>query len=489
MELKQSSFKKHIINFNAIFFIIIFGASILFVFHNTNTIDSYQNSFQNYEKLNMFYESMKSGNASLRNYLYFDDKQGYKQFEDDLNKGLVALEIIQDYSQTKEEQWRIHLLSNMVRNYQKQVIKTIENRSKDEFTYDYKLTQKSFDLIINTSDEYYNLGADDMKAQLTNMISNRNTFLFTMILFIFSIIILLLYFSFTTIYEITSPIKKILKNIDLIKRGEYNLSKITNSNIEMNQLSLAIDDMANSVRDNIFNSNEKVRLQKVVLEKENESLKKDELLAQSELKLLQNQINPHFLFNTLNLIYKTAYSENAYQTSFLMEKTSELLRYGLDKVNKLSDIKQEINCIKNYNFIQEMRYGERIHFKVEAQKDIPVIKMPGYILQPLVENAVSHGLKDVIEEGDVLVEVYIKDKELIISVSDNGAGMPSEELEKMMMNDFQVSHGNRESMGLYNVTKRLKSYFGKRVSIVVNSFEDCGFEFIIKIRIEGNQEL
>ena len=98
----------------------------------------------------------------------------------------------------------------------------------------------------------------------------------------------------------------------------------------MENLCIALDDMAQHVQKNIENEKEKAALKHQLLEKENENLKKDELLALSELKMLQNQINPHFLFNTLNMIYKTAYRENATDTGAMVDKTAMLLRYALD---------------------------------------------------------------------------------------------------------------------------------------------------------------
>lgn len=242
-----------------------------------------------------------------------------------------------------------------------------------------------------------------------------------------------------------------------------------------------MEDLSRSIQKNIQYANDKSDLEKRVLEQQNENLKKDELLAQSELRVLQNQINPHFLFNTLNMIYKKAYSEGAYETSELMERTSRLLRYALDNTSRISSLKKELAAIENYNYIQAKRYGERIRFIVEAEEDLPDIRMPGMILQPLVENAVLHGLQDVTEDGEVMIEVTQQNDHVIISVSDNGVGMASDELEKLILNDYAKGSDDRVHLGLYNVTSRLKKFYGDEVSIIINSLENCGFEINIKI--------
>ena len=119
-------------------------------------------------------------------------------------------------------------------------------------------------------------------------------------------IVWLILFSIITIKSFTKPLYQILNNIKLIKRGEYDLSDISNTSIEMENLCIALDDMAQHVQKNIENEKEKVALKHQLLEKENENLKKDELLALSELKMLQNQINPHFIYNTLESIHMMA---------------------------------------------------------------------------------------------------------------------------------------------------------------------------------------
>ena len=271
-----------------------------------------------------------------------------------------------------------------------------------------------------------------------------------------------------------------------IKKGAYDLTQISNTNKEMNVLCLALEDMADSIEKNIQYENEKARLERRVLEQQNDNLRKDELLAQSELRILQNQINPHFLFNTLNMIDKKAYSEGAYETSELMEKTSQLLRYGLDNASKISSLKKEIKAIYNYNYIQEKRYGDRIRFLMDIEEDLPDIPMPSMVLQPLVENAVSHGLQDIIEDGEAVIEVSRLNDEIMISVSDNGTGMPADELEKLILNDFRMSSDERSHLGLYNVTRRLKAFYGDGVRIIVNSLEECGFEINIQIDLKEN---
>ena len=381
-------------------------------------------------------------------------------------------------------EWRFTSLRNMLDAYVKQadIVKKENMQPNDTFNEAYETLTTYYALIDHTNADSYGYLTQDMQVQKSAVHKYQQIVQLVTLFLLLYVSIWMVYFSITTLRSLTDPIDKIIKNMNRIKQGTYDLTQISNVNTEMNALCIELEDMAGRVQENISYAKEKAELEKRVLEQQNENLKKDELLAQSELKILQNQINPHFLFNTLNMIYKMAYQEGAMQTSELMEKTSQLLRYGLDSANKISDLHKELKAIENYNYIQEKRYGGRIHFLIEQEEDVENIAMPSMILQPLVENAVTHGLKDVTEDGEVSIEVGSYQDEVIISIADNGVGISPQKLEKLILNDFQVDEDERSHLGLYNVTKRLKAFFHDRVKIIVDSDIDCGFEITIRIR-------
>lgn len=483
---KTKSFRSKIMSYNLMLIGVIAIVCTTYVVLNDRTIEKYDGTYTSFNELNHFYTNVKNMNDAFQVYLYSPNDENYKtyyEYQKDIYKNL---EHVEDSMKDQDTLWRFRLLKNMIDEYstQAEVVIASNLQQEPQFNKKYQELLYSYDLINKTASEYYGITTDDMQLKKEAVNTDKRTMKLISLFFILYVIIWIIYFSITTIKSITDPIDKLINNMNRIKKGEYDLTQISNTNNEMNVLCLALEDMANSIQQNIRYENEKAKLERSVLEQRNENLKKDELLAQSELKILQNQINPHFLFNTLNMIYKKAYSEGAYETSELMEKTSQLLRYGLDNANKISTLKKEIQVIENYNYIQEKRYGERIHFILDIDEDLPNINIPTMILQPLVENAVAHGLKDIIEDGEVVIEITSQDHDVIISVSDNGAGMPAEKLEQLILNDFRTRDDERVHLGLYNVTKRLKAFYGDKVKIIVNSLEDCGFEIIIRIEVE-----
>nr|WP_275950534.1 sensor histidine kinase [Clostridium sp. MCC353] len=240
--------------------------------------------------------------------------------------------------------------------------------------------------------------------------------------------------------------------------------------------------MADEVQASIRHVQEKSQLENQLLEKENENLKVKELLIETELKVLQGQMNPHFLFNTLSLISKMAYLEGAEKTSELMETTTDLLRYSLDKSNSVSDLYSEIESVKNYIKIQEVRFGHRIKFELSVGNHIPKVIMPGMIIQPLIENAVIHGVKNMVSGAHVLVSVKRGGDKVYILVEDNGTGMDSSRLEAVQ------SGVEEKSIGINNVRKRLELFFGIKPVLSIESAVQCGTAVTVELPVSNGME-
>ncbi|WP_246031478.1 sensor histidine kinase [Salibacterium salarium] len=188
----------------------------------------------------------------------------------------------------------------------------------------------------------------------------------------------------------------------------------------------------------------------------------DHLMKELELKHLQNQINPHFLFNTLNTVSKMAYLEDADDTSHLIDSVSALLRYNLGDLEKSVTLKDEIEVVQSYFHIQQTRFQGRIHFSVEIEETELNRRVPRLILQPLVENAFIHGVESLEEGGTISLRVYQQQKYTIVEVEDNGIGMEKEQIQGIqspnnIASDGHVGHST--GLGLTNVIRRLQLFY------------------------------
>ena len=481
MKRSKISFKNSILKLNLSLICVMSLFMVMYYVLSHSTTNKYNDAIQLYDDINGFYDYVSQANFSFKSYLYTENLEDIDTYNRCIG---IALDKLRNIDNNIDEtyRWRIKLLNNMLDSYQSAAAdaKDFKGNGYQE-KYNELLTQ--YALIEKTSTTYYEYLTEDIKAQRKEIHNYENLLFIVLAIIMIAGIIWLVLFSVITIRSFTQPLYQILNNIKLIKRGEYDLSSISGTSTEMESLCLALEDMAQHVQRNILNEQEKAKLKHQLLEKENENLRKDELLALSELKLLQNQINPHFLYNTLNMIYKTAYRENAMDTSAMVNRTSMLLRYALDKANKTSDLYSEIESIENYIYIQEKRFHQRIKFILTVEEELPNIQVPGLLIQPLVENAVKHGLKDVIEDGEVIINVHHLDDHIIISVSDNGIGVETEILEKGIINDFQIDN-DKKNLGLYNVIQRIRMFYGNTAQISFNSYPGCGFEVIIKIKME-----
>lgn len=237
---------------------------------------------------------------------------------------------------------------------------------------------------------------------------------------------------------------------------------------EISVLAEAFNAMLDSNSAQLKQIQENARIREQLQKAEMENMKINNDLKTSKYKLLESRINPHFLFNTLNMILQAAYIEEARDTSKLIAATADFLRYNLRHLSRIGTILEEIQNVKNYTYIQECRYGDRIRFCYELDETLYYHYMPCMILQPLVENAVTHGVKSMTKEAVVRIRLFREDGRICLEVEDNGAGIAEAQMEHLK-EQMNVEEMSNEHIGLQNVNMRLKLYFGSNVDFGINS--------------------
>lgn len=193
-------------------------------------------------------------------------------------------------------------------------------------------------------------------------------------------------------------------------------------------------------------------------------------LRASELKALQAQINPHFLFNTLNTIARLALLEGASQTQEVVYALSDLLRDNLRDINVLRTLQEEIQSVKDYLMIQKIRFGDRILVNIDIDPEIMTALIPALTLQPLIENAIIHGLEKKIEGGTIQVRGYYEGDTIIISIIDTGVGVSMERIRSIFRAEKQLkTHGETTGLGIINVHKRIQHHYGNEYGLKIES--------------------
>lgn len=486
--MKQSKGKKkfqtRVFIYSLLIISLIITTIAFFTISYSNLTNQYHSSYVLYEYIGNFYEEQSNSHDYIKNYLYTGNEKEYKDYKYSHEIAKQSLIDIQKNQSLEENAWRIGLLMNMLDSYQEQVERVVLLEDSQDETYGtaYDKLLEINDLILKTSDDYYQMITEVMNTTLRHIDHNKEMIkTYFIVIGILSVVGVILY-AWIIRKSITKPIEELVDNMEDIKKGTFDFRQVNINNTELEVLCLALQDLSDNIHKNIEYEKEKSELKNKLLLKENESLKKDELLASSELKTLRNQINPHFLFNSMNMIYQQSILEKADTTNKMIEKMTECMRYTLGQNSSTSTLNLELNFVKNYIYIQNKRFEGRIHFELVIEDNLPNIRIPSMIIEPLIDNSVKHGLVNTETDGLVSIHVSSDDKYIFINVSDNGCGMDSQSLEKLVMNEFRIENQD-ENVGLCNLSRRLLMYYSDQASITINSVEDCGFETLISILI------
>lgn len=234
----------------------------------------------------------------------------------------------------------------------------------------------------------------------------------------------------------------------------------------------------------IFSSLQSIvdRLENLTLRESNAQLMK----KQAELDALQSQINPHFLYNTLDTLRGQAYLAGQHNIEAMSLALSKLFRYSISSYDSLVTLKEELSAVENYFLIQNFRFDNKFIKKYEVDEDTLQHKVPKMLIQPLVENAILHGLEPKAGKGTVIIKAYKTESFLVISIDDDGIGIEASRLTEIndaLANNLQtkIKKKTRTSIGLYNINSRIRLLFGTEHHISLASNEGIGTTINISI--------
>lgn len=262
--------------------------------------------------------------------------------------------------------------------------------------------------------------------------------------------------------HIVEPVTKLSDSAEQIASGDFSGKDVTVSNRdEIGMLVTAFNRMKHATQKSIQILEENQMLSEKVHRDELEKAQMEKQLEDARLDLLQSQIQPHFLFNTLNTIAGMAELEEAPTTAEMTKSLSNIFRYNLHTTQQFVSLTQELSVSKDYLYLQKIRFGSRLNFDFVIQDglDTDRIFVPAFTLQPLVENAVIHGVTKKEEGGSVRLEVRGENDEVTIAVRDTGVGIPEEKLAAIQTALTREADGKGLGVGLGNVCRRIHSYY------------------------------
>ena len=264
---------------------------------------------------------------------------------------------------------------------------------------------------------------------------------------------------------------EILGVVRNIRNGNLEQRIPVNGKDEMGELGIQINSMLDSIE--------------VLMQ---EKLDKEILIKNTEIKALQNQINAHFIYNVLECIKMMAEIDEKYEISDAVTSLGELLRYNMKWVSGNVTIREEIAYIKNYIQLMNLRYDFTIILSIKIPEEIYEQRIPKMSLQPIVENAICHGIVEMGEDATIYIKAVRREEDFEISITDSGVGMDEAQrqiLEKKLRGEIETSGGSGNGIGLKNVQDRIQIQFGNKYGLKFHSKEGCFTKVSVLLPYKG----
>ena len=448
-------------------------------------------SYKSNSELIQFTQSLSSTERALEDYVSYRTFESIDAYFNSRNKVEVFYNKMQNFpsrNEVAQKEFIVHQLTESFLYYGNNAISARRANNIDDMNFYYKHTMDCYNHLLSQILELNNLRLQQNATRYAEnqhriVLSNMLSILFFLI---FSVLIFfVLYFTITSIMD---PLVEISNVAHKVERRNFDVPLFNrNTNDEIGNICKAFDRMIISIREYIDTIWEKARTEAELKEKE---IEMQALYTDAQLRALQNQINPHFLFNTLNTGAQLAMMENADKTCYFIEQVADFFRYNIQQQSRTVSIDEELGLIDNFVYIMKVRFGSRLEFTKEIpNKQFPQ-QIPSMTLQPLVENCIKHGLKN--SKGRVVLKVLEEDKFIEISVSDNGEGMPEKTREAVfkaveagttrLSGEYLDDNSTHNGTGLISVFLRLKLQFHRNDLFSITSGENNeGTKFIIRI--------
>ncbi|WML46531.1 histidine kinase [Neobacillus sp. PS3-40] len=459
--------------------VLLTSVGAFFYNRSEKLMNEYDNSFERFLLLNDIYQRSNLSTEKLHAYIIDKDERYLKDFQKE--KLLLITDQKRLYKVMSTNEITLINYKNMIDSFLQESDATVEAFQKNDINnYSYhfnevlKITsflQESTLALLNNKLTDYQKFYDQMEMK-NHYYKLMSICLFAAAFFLSTLIALWISGG------ITKPIRLLSQAAKQISTG--NLAgediQITTKD-ELKLLTETFNQMRTNIRQLVTEIQQKSEL--------------DQLLKDLELRSLQSQINPHFLFNTLNTVSKMAYLEDAEQTSRLIEAVAAILRYNLSEFDKASTLRDEVKIVQEYFYIQQTRFGERIQFVTDIQDDCLDIEIPSLILQPLIENAFIHGVESYEENGVILLNIYRQTDRICVEVRDNGVGMDISTknrlldfvlgIEKDDSSESEKSNTHSMGIGVKNVIRRLQLFYHRNDIVEIESDHMKGTNFRLMI--------
>lgn len=362
----------------------------------------------------------------------------------DLDDAVGVLTRLEQTTTLPDNKWRIRSMLNWcesLRGYMTEIAETERYDDRVELLERNISGETGLTRLIDTyMHDYLDAEVREM-VRLQGVVRQRTSYF---ILFTVAVGVLLMllgfWYSFRVSKAISGPISALSRKVSRFGQGDFASEPVHTDIIELNTLDHGFDEMAEHIN----------TLMKTQIEDQRS-------LHKAELELLQAQINPHFLYNTLDSIAILAENERGEDAVRMVNSLSSFFRISLSKGKDIIPLEAEIHHVKSYLEIQQIRYSDILQYEIDVPEALYACRVPKLILQPLVENALYHGIKNRRGIGHIRITGEVKAGEYLLRVEDDGAGMDEEQMAALRAGLYEDRH---TGLGIINVHKRIRLYCG-----------------------------
>lgn len=296
------------------------------------------------------------------------------------------------------------------------------------------------------------------------VVNKRNLASFVIFISLFGIAFAILASMFIS-SKISQPIKRLEKQMKRVENGDFDIDLSVEGEDEVKRLSRSFNMMVARIRQ---------LMAQIISDQEDK--------RKSEFKALQAQINPHFLYNTLDSIIWMNENGNYKGVSTMVSALAKLFRVSISKGRETNTVADEIEHARSYLTIQKIRYKDKFDFTINAQPEVMEKNTVKLILQPIIENAIYHGISHIEEKGEIRITAAAEQDKLVFHISDNGYGIKPEDLKDLLEKEAKSTSGS--GVGLKNVNGRIKLRYGDEYGVTIESELDVGTTVIIRIPLD-----
>jgi nitrate/nitrite-specific signal transduction histidine kinase len=476
----MNSIQKKILTLTTVVLVIMSVIWVALTYYNHKTQNQYNEILQRYLSMNEVTNASQEVITDLNNYMLKSTSANLERLE--RSKGqLLEAKVDVDTLRNQENNFTlsnyINLIDSLLETTDRFLLYHVEKdteASAKEFTeamrisnYISEMTLTLLDAELKTHDKFYR-GIIERSGEVIKL------GMWLLMLITFVLIFITYWFSL----GITRPILKLTQAANELSNGRFDVEIHVETNDEIAFLARTFDRMRNNINNLISEIKNKAQLERELQENKI-------LLQESQFRSLQSQINPHFLFNTLNTLSKKAYLEGSEETSDLLVSVAGLLRYNLKRIDRSVSLYEEVAVLRQYMDIQKARFTERIKLHMEIDEECLSIRIPALTLQPIIENAVIHAIEPREDGGVIWFRVMDEKDRITIEIEDDGMGMNEEKIKQILEECTVEMEGHSTGIGFSNVVKRLRLFYGYDDVIKIRSSRGKGTKVILHIRKEG----